>query len=150
MKPGPTYFEVLKRRGAGADTAVAVTSGIDRLHRAASYTSREDCRWSALCPNCHPSRLAHLATALCNQYQNLAEGLATWRPRTKAALGNAERCMELLEGLDALRRDEPFNGFCEAAAAWRERSGRAPACHLLRQARRLPLLFEPMPLSPPG
>ena len=44
--------------------------------------------------------------------------------------------MELLEGLDALRRDEPFNGFCEAAAAL-EGSAAAEhtACHLLRQAR---------------
>ena len=41
------FFEVLKHCGALAALmpAVAVTSGIDRLHRAASYTSREDCRW---------------------------------------------------------------------------------------------------------
>ena len=57
--------------------------------------------------------------------------------------------MELLEGLDALRRDEPFNGFCEAAAAL-EGSAAAdhPACQLLQQSGAW--LFGPMPLSPPG
>jgi len=134
------FFEVLKHCGALAALmpAVAVTSGIDRLHRAASYTSREDCRWSALLSELPPqqARSTSQQRSAPNQYQNLAEGLATWRPRTKAALGNAEGCMELLEGLDALRRDEPFNGFCEAAAAL-EGSAAAehPACQLLRQAR---------------
>ena len=36
--------------------------------------------------------------------------------------------MELLEGLDALRRDEPFNGFCEAAALEGSAAAEHPAC----------------------
>ena len=44
--------------------------------------------------------------------------------------------MSLLDGLDALRRPEPFDGFCEAAAALEsDTSAKHPSCIALQQAK---------------
>ena len=44
--------------------------------------------------------------------------------------------MSLLEGLDALRRPEPFDVFCEAAAALEsDTSAKHPSCIALQQAK---------------
>ena len=54
----------------------------------------------------------------------------------KAALTDATACMTLLKALDALRRDEPFDGFCESLSALEQRTPEAMASMtVLRDAR---------------
>ncbi|GIR70438.1 MAG: hypothetical protein CM15mP74_16890 [Halieaceae bacterium] len=45
----------------------------------------------------------------------LATKVSAWRAAVKTGLRDAEACMTLLMGLDALRRNEPFEGFANAA-----------------------------------
>ena len=134
------YFETLRQCGAMATLmpAVAVTSGIDRLSRAAQFTNRTDCRWAILLSELpsNQARATSEARKAPNQFRDLAERLTTWRPKTKQALRDPSECMSLLEGLDALRRPEPFDGFCEAAAALEsDTSAKHPSCIALQQAK---------------
>ena len=134
------YFETLQQCGAMATLmpAVAVTSGIGRLSRAAKFTIRTDCRWAILLSELPPNqaRATSEARKAPNQFRDLAERLTTWRPQTKQALRDPNECMALLEGLDALRRPEPFDGFCEAAAALEsDTSAKHPSCIALQQAK---------------
>ena len=57
-------------------------------------------------------------------------------PKIKAALKDASECMALLKALDALRREEPFEGFCETLVALEQNSADAQnAIDLLQRAR---------------
>ncbi len=134
------YFQVLKDCGALAALmpALAVTSGIERLKHAAAFTQRPDCRWAVLLSELPPQHARDTSEQRMtpSHFRLLAEQLAAWRPRAKAALQEGDRCMRLLEGLDALRRPEPFMGFCEASAALENRTvSDHPGCQLLMQAR---------------
>lgn len=134
------YFQTLQRCDALAPLmpAVAVTSGIDRLCRAAPFTARTDCRWAILLSELPPNQAKTLSQArkAPNHFRDLADRLTTWRPRTKEALRDPDGCMTLLEGLDALRRPEPFDGFCEAAAALEsDTPAKHPSCIALQQAK---------------
>ena len=78
-----------------------------------------------------------------SHFRVLAEQVAAWRPRAKMALQAGDRCMRLLEGLDALRRPEPFMGFCEASAALENSAVTDhPGCQLLMQARKSALAIR--------
>ncbi|MDA0631560.1 MAG: tRNA nucleotidyltransferase, partial [Proteobacteria bacterium] len=71
-----------------------------------------------------------------NAFTLLAEKVSDWRPQIKSALTDAEKCMALLKALDALRRAEPFEGFCETVAALEQNSTEAlEAVSRLRRAR---------------
>ena len=71
-----------------------------------------------------------------SSYTRLAERVSAWRPKLKAALRNASDCILLLKALDALRRNEPFTGFCETLVALEQNSADAAAAiALLENAR---------------
>jgi tRNA nucleotidyltransferase (CCA-adding enzyme) len=54
----------------------------------------------------------------------------------KAALTDATECMALIKALDALRRDEPFEGFCDSLSALEQQTPEATAAiTLLSNAR---------------
>ena len=118
--------------------AVAVTSDIDRLCRAAQFTTRTDCRWAILLSELPPeqARATSESRKAPNHFRDLADRLTRWRPKTKQALRDPGDCMDLLEGLDALRRPEPFDGFCEAAAALESGTPtQHPSCIALQRAK---------------
>ena len=70
-----------------------------------------------------------------NHYRDLADRVCTWRPRTKAALADPTGCLELLRGLDALRRDALFQDFLEALAALEGTTANVhSSCQQLRSA----------------
>ena len=136
--PG-TYFEVLQDCQALEQwlPELVVTSGIDRLKHSAEHTHSSPCRWASLLSELPASRAIDCSHRIKapNHYRDLAEKLCHWRPLTKAALSDADRCLELLRGLDALRRDTLFEDFLETIAALEGTSSNVhPSCQLLRSA----------------
>jgi len=134
------YWQVLAECGAQAvmTPELAVSQGILALARAAGHTPRADCRWAALLADLPEARAGAVSERLKapNSYRHLAERVSAWRPKLKTALRDAEACMNLLKALDALRRDEPFTGFCETLMALEQNSGDAVATiALLKNAR---------------
>ena len=134
------YWQVLAECEAQAvmTPELAVSQGILALARAAGHTPRADCRWAALLADLPEARAGAVSERLKapNSYRHLAERVSAWRPKLKTALRDAEACMNLLKALDALRRDEPFTGFCEALMALEQNSGDAVATiALLKNAR---------------
>ena len=138
--PNPAvYFATLKSCGALQQLlpAVSVTSGIDRLQQAGSLADSPHCRWAILLSELSPHRSAQTSQHIKapNSFTLLAERLCHWRPQVKAALGDAEACMTLIEGLDALRREEPFAGFITCCAALEATIAAShEGCQLLRSA----------------
>lgn len=134
------YFETLNTCGALHKLlpALAVSQGIALLERAARHTDRSDCRWAALLADLPPDRAVASSERIKapNACRDLAGKVAEWRPKTKAALTSAEACMSLLEAVDALRREEPFTGFCTTIAALEDENAHDnAACQLLIEAR---------------
>ena len=125
------YWEVLAECGAlpMLMPELAVSQGIGALARAARHTPRADCRWAALLADLPEGRARGASERLKapNSYTHLAERVSAWRPKLKAALRDATNCMALLKALDALRRDEPFTGFCETLMALEQTSADAQA-----------------------
>lgn len=117
---------------------LAVSHGITALSRAAPHTQRADCRWAALLADLPEGRVQDASQRFKapNAYSLLAARVSGGRSQTKAALNDAAECMALLKALDALRREEPFNGFCETLVALEQKSSDAQsAIALLRCAR---------------
>jgi len=134
------YWQVLAECGALAVLApeLAVSQGITALTRTAPHTPRGDCRWAALLADLPETRATVLSERLKapNAYTALAARVSNWRPKVKTALKDAETCMNLLKALDALRREEPFTGFCETLSALEQQSPEAQAAiERLRDAR---------------
>ena len=98
---------------------VAASNGIPALTRAAPHTPRASCRWAALLAGL-PRARAQQASERLKARRFLAARVALLRPQLKAALKSGEDCMTVLKALDALRREEPFGGFCETLAAPRK------------------------------
>jgi tRNA nucleotidyltransferase (CCA-adding enzyme) len=125
------YWQVLADCGALTVLMpeLAVSLGIGALARAAEHTPRADCRWAALLADLPEGRARDASERLKapNSYTYLAERVSAWRPKLKAALRDASACMTLLKALDALRRDEPFDGFCETLMALEQNSADAQA-----------------------
>ena len=115
------YFRVLARCNALQTLfpALAVTAGIELLERAAPYSDRIDVRWSALLAELPGDRAQDLCAKLRvpKAAALLSTKVCALRTATRSALQDASHCMALLEALDALRRDEPFTGFCDTLAA---------------------------------
>jgi len=133
------YFEVLRDCGALVHCfpEIAVTSGIDRLAVASQHTHNSPCRWAILLSELPPERAIDCSTRIKapNHYRDLADRVCTWRPRTKAALADPTGCLELLRGLDALRRDALFQDFLEALAALEGTTANVhSSCQQLRSA----------------
>jgi len=133
------YFEVLRDCGALVHCfpEIAVTSGIDRLAVASQHTHNSPCRWAILLSELPPERAIDCSTRIKapNHYRDLADRVCTWRPRTKAALADPAGCLELLRGLDALRRDALFQDFLEALAALEGTTANVhSSCQQLRSA----------------
>ena len=133
------YFEVLRDCGALVHCfpEIAVTSGIDRLAVASLHTHNSPCRWAILLSELPPERAIDCSTRIKapNHYRDLADRVCTWRPRTKAALADPTGCLELLRGLDALRRDALFQDFLEALAALEGTTANVhSSCQQLRSA----------------
>ena len=117
---------------------LAVSQGVAALGRAAPHTQRADCRWAALLADLPEARAREASERLKapNAYSLLAARVSGGRPKIKTALKDASECMALLKGLDALRREEPFEGFCETLVALEQSSADAQkAIDLLQQAR---------------
>ncbi len=135
------YFATLKSCGAlhALLPALVPSAGIDWLARAAPSTERTDCRWAALLAELPSKRAVEASEAIKapNSYRELAAKVAEWRPQTKTALIDPEQTMALLESIDALRRDEPFLGFCETLAALEGQTPQEhPACQMLFAAQK--------------
>jgi len=132
------YWQVLTDCGALTVLMpeLAVSHGVGALARAAAHTPRADCRWAALLADLPEARARNASERLRapNSYTHLAERVSAWRPKLKAALRDASACMALLKALDALRRDEPFTGFCETLTALEQNSADAQAA--IKQLRR--------------
>ena len=134
------YWHVLAGCGALAVLLpeLAVAEGIAALERAAPHTERSDCRWAALLADLPEARSKDASERLKapNAYSLLAERVSGERPRIKTALKDSNECMNLLKALDALRREEPFTGFCETLVALEQNSVDAQtAIDLLQRAR---------------
>ena len=134
------YWQVLTDCGALAvmTPELQISQGIAALTRAAAFSQRSDCRWAALLSDLPQARAGALSKRLKapNSYTRLAERVSGWRTELKTGLRDAEACMTLLKALDALRRDEPFHGFCETLMALEQNSADATAAiALLRNAR---------------
>ena len=134
------YWQVLADCGALEVLLpeLAVSQGIAALRRAAPHTRRADCRWAALLADLPEARAREASERLKapNAYSALATRVSGERPKIKTALKDASECMTLLKGLDALRRDEPFEGFCETLVALEQNSADAQkAIDLLQRAR---------------
>lgn len=117
---------------------LVVSEGVVALTRTAPYTQRADCRWAALLSDLPETRAESASERLKapNAFTLLAARVSAWRPKMKTALTDATACMALLKALDALRRDEPFEGFCETLAALEQQTPAARASIiLLRDAR---------------
>ena len=117
---------------------LAVSQGIAALTRAAPHTTRTDCRWAALLADLPEARAREASERLKapNAYSALATRVSGERPKIKAALTDSNECMNLLKALDALRREEPFEGFCETLVALEQNSADAQkAIDLLQRAR---------------
>ena len=134
------YWQVLGECSALAALMpeLRVSQGIDALARSAPFTGRADARWAALLAGL-PEARAHDASERMKApkaFALLAARVSALRPKLKTALRDAEECMALLRALDALRRDEPFNGFCETLMALEQNSADAQtAVALLMSAR---------------
>ena len=134
------YWQVLADCGAVAVLLpeLAVSHGISALSRAAPHTDRTDCRWAALLADL-PERRAREASERLkapSAFSLLAARISGGRSSIKTALTDATECMTLLRRLDALRRKEPFEGFCETLVALEQHSADAlSAVDLLRSAR---------------
>lgn len=115
------YFQILNLCGALSELAPAlcVTYGIDRLRATSHKTPRADCRWAALLVELPVTRVQDTCESLRapNAFRNLAIKVAQWYPQMKSALREPEQCFALLKSLDALRRDEPYEGFVETLCA---------------------------------
>ena len=134
------YWRVLADCGAVAVLLpeLAVSQGISALGRAAPYSRRADCRWAALLADLPEIRAQEASERLKapSAYSLLATRVSGGRSRIKTALKDATECMALLKALDALRREEPFEGFCETLVALEQHSSEAQtAIDLLRSAR---------------
>lgn len=134
------YWQVLADCGALAVLLpeLAVSQGIAALTRAAPHTQRTDCRWAALLADLPEARATEAGERLKapNAYSLLATRISGERPKIKTALKDASKCMALLKALDALRREEPFEGFCETLVALEQNSaGAQSAIDLLRLGR---------------
>ena len=134
------YWQVLVDCGALAALLpeLAVSQGITALGRAAPHTGRSDCRWAALLADLSETRAGDVSERLKapNAYSLLAMRVSDGRPKVKTALKDARECMALLKALDALRREEPFEGFCETLVALEQNSADAQrTIDLLRSAR---------------
>lgn len=134
------YWQVLADCGALAVLLpeLAVSQGIAALARAAPHTERNDCRWAALLADLPEARASGASERLKapNAHSLLATRVSGERPKIKAALKDASTCMAVLKALDALRREEPFEGFCETLVALEQNSADAQsAIDLLRSAR---------------
>ena len=134
------YWQVLADCGALAVLLpeLAVSQGIAALARAAPHTKRNDCRWAALLADLPGARAGDASQRLKapSAYSVLAARVSDGRSSMKPALKDASTCMSLLKSLDALRREEPFNGFCETLIALEQSSADAQsAINLLRSAR---------------
>ena len=134
------YWQVLADCGALAVLLpeLAVSHGIAALRRTAPHTQRADCRWAALLADLPEERAAAASERLKapNAYSALAARVSGGRPKIKTALKDGNECMKLLKALDALRRGEPFEGFCEALVALEQNSTDAQrAVEMLQRAR---------------
>ena len=134
------FWQILRQCGALKllMPELDVSAGIYAIARAAPLLSRADCRWAALLADLPQSRAeqASLRLRAPNAFVQLASHVCRWRPRMKTALRNAEECAALLRDLDALRRAEPFGGFCETLTALEQNASEVQdAIDLLRNAR---------------
>jgi tRNA nucleotidyltransferase (CCA-adding enzyme) len=134
------YWQVLAGCGAMAVLLpeLEVSQGIAALARAAPHTERNDCRWAALLADLPEARAREASARLKapSTYSLLATRVSGERHSIKATLKDASTCMSLLKALDALRREEPFEGFCETLAALEQNSVDAQnAVDLLQRAR---------------
>ena len=134
------YWQVLANCGAltGLLPELAVSQGISALSRAAPHTDRTDCRWAALLADLTEARAKNTSERFKapNTYSVLAARVSDGRGKVKTALKDASECMTMLKALDALRREEPFEGFCETLVALEQSSvGAKGAIDLLRSAR---------------
>lgn len=135
------YWQVLEACGALTELApeLAVTHGVMALSRAAKHTLRTNCRWAALLSDLPEGRAEALSRRLKapNAHILLSAKISLWRPRVKLALRDPKACMDLLSDLDALRREEPFQAFCETLVALENNTTSANnAADLLHEARR--------------
>ena len=134
------YWQVLADCGAVAVLLpeLAVSHGISALSRAAPHTDRADCRWAALLADLPEARAKEASERLKapSAFSLLATRINGGRSSIKTALKDATECMALLKILDGLRREEPFEGFCETLVALEQKSVDAHnAVDLLRSAR---------------
>ena len=134
------YWQVLADCGALTVLLpeLAVSQGVSALSRAAPHTDRSDCRWAALLADLPEARAEHTSERFKapKTYSMLAARVCGGRGKVKTALNNAGECMAMLKALDALRREEPFEGFCETLVALEQGSADArSAIDLLRSAR---------------
>ncbi len=150
-----TYFEVLQACGALQRMlpALMVTHGITRLTKAKTATANPTVRWAALLSDLPANRAGQACDQLKTPktYKELATKVCEWRTQLKSALRDAPHCMKLLQGLDALRREEPFGGFCETAAALEGTEKAAnPAIELLQAARASAIAVKAADLAASG
>ena len=134
------YWQVLADCGALQVLLpeLAVSQGIAALRRAAPHTRRADCRWAALLADLPEARAREASERLKapNAFLQLATRVSGERPKIKAVLKDASECMALFKALDALRREEPFESFCETLVALEQNSADAQkAINLLQRAR---------------
>jgi len=126
------YFSVLDACGAlnalmpqlDADKAIA------RLAHVRHQTTRHDCRWAALLANTDSALAADINKKLRVPKVPSTLALATIKFSGRADTRDAAALLDMIVGLDGMRRDEPFSGFCIVLAAF---DGEKPEAHTVAQ-----------------
>jgi tRNA nucleotidyltransferase (CCA-adding enzyme) len=118
-QPG-LFFETLARCDALTSLIpdLPAEQAIHRVTVAAGQTERNDCRWAALLSPLAPEGVQTICDALRTPkaWAQLALSVSRLDGCFASAL-DASEIIEVLEKLDALRREEPFAGFCETLRA---------------------------------
>ncbi len=113
------YFEVLAACGAlnALMPELVADKAISQLACARHHTTRHDCRWAALLAASDTTQATKISHLLKVPKQPTALALAIIKFASGVDIYDAKALLELIKGLDGLRRDEPFNGFCITLAA---------------------------------
>ncbi|EED34852.1 multifunctional CCA protein [Luminiphilus syltensis NOR5-1B] len=134
-KSPEVFFRVLDSCGALEQLIPDIgVADIDRLKNASQWTSRTECRWAALLSQLDATRAEHINRQFKTPKRVAALSAAIIKHRSSIDSNDASELLRLLKALDALRREEPFSGFCETVAAL---NGHHPAAYAPAERLRL-------------
>ena len=108
------YFSILASCGAlkALMPEIDADKAILQLERARRYTDRCDCRWAAFLASANTAQATQVNQQLKVPKLPTTLALAIIKFSPVADTDDPKNLLELVIGLDGLRKDEPFTGFC--------------------------------------